>query len=173
YKRLQIIARRAVFIVNLFERQRLRTEGFQDFVVLLDLELELLLKALRMNQVDHPQAGARRLVAVGRADAALGGADFVFALENFALLVQLAVIREDDVRRFTEKQIPVHLDLQLPQAFDFLDQIHRVHHDAVADDALLALAQDAGGNEMQDEFSAAEKNGVTRIVAALRADDDV
>ncbi len=57
------------------------------------------------NQVNHAQTDARRLVAVGRADAALGGADLVFALEHFPLRVQLAMIRKDHVRRFAHDQI--------------------------------------------------------------------
>ena len=35
-----------------------------------------------LHQVGHAQAGARGFVAVGRADAALGGADFVLPLRS-------------------------------------------------------------------------------------------
>ena len=52
-------------------------------------------------------------------------------------------------------------------------RLDRIHHDAVADDADLVLAQDAGGNEVQDVFLALDVDGVAGVVAALRADHHV
>ena len=110
-------------------------------------------KAFGIDQIDHAQAGARGFVAVGRADAALGGADFVFALENFALLIEFAVIRETrDGAVSLMNRLPFDLDAELAQALDFLDQADRVDDDAIADDAHFLRAQDAGGDQMQDIF---------------------
>ena len=101
-------------------------------------------EARRVNQIVHAQADARGLVAVSRADAALGGADFVLALEHFALRVQFAMIWKDDVRRFAQGKIfRRDLDAGFLQPFNFIDEADRVHDDAVADDTQLVLAQNA------------------------------
>ena len=42
-------------------------------------------------------------------------------------------------------------------------------HDAVADEAAHALAQDAGGDERKNGFLAADDERVTGVVAALKA----
>ena len=106
-----------------------------------------------INQIVHAQADARRLVAVSRADAALGGADFVFALEQFARAVQFAVIRKHDVRRLAQHEILRRdLDADFLQPLDFADEADRVHDDAVADDAQFLRAQNAGRHEVQDVF---------------------
>jgi short-chain Z-isoprenyl diphosphate synthase len=54
------IACGAVGIVNFLERERLRTEGLEHFVVLFDFELELLFESLGIDQVEHSPARARR-----------------------------------------------------------------------------------------------------------------
>src|ERR1051326_9548041 len=89
---LEIIARRVITIMDLLEREWLCTEGLQDFVVLPDLQFQLFLKALGIDQVQHAQSRSRRFVAVRRSDAPLGGSELMFALQNFALGIQLAVI---------------------------------------------------------------------------------
>ena len=159
--------------MDFLERKRLGAEGLQHLVVLLDLELELLLEPLRVDQVDHAQAGARRLVAVGRADAALGGADLVLAFERLALGVQFAVIGKDQVGGLAEEQVALDFDAELAQPLDFLDEADGVDHHAVADDADLVLAQDARGDQVQDVFLSLDVDRVAGVVAALRADHDV
>jgi hypothetical protein len=42
-------------------------------------------ETLRIDEVDHAQADARDFIAICRANAAFGGADFIFAFEHFAL----------------------------------------------------------------------------------------
>ena len=79
HKRPQPVSRRAVGGMNLLERERFCAKGLEDFVVLLDLGAEHLPEARRVDQVNHARAGPRRFIAVSRTDAALGGADFVFA----------------------------------------------------------------------------------------------
>ena len=55
----------------------LRAERFEDGVVFLDAGGKFFLEPVGIDQIVHAQADARGLVAVSRADAALGGADFV------------------------------------------------------------------------------------------------
>ena len=173
HERLQHIARFAVGGVDFFERERPGAKRLEDFVVLPDLERKLFRKPIRVYQVDHPQAGARGLVAVGRADPAFGGADFIFALEDFALLIEFAMIRQDQVGGLAEKQITVHLHLHGAQHLDLGAEADRIDDDAVADDAGLAGAQDAGRDQMEHVFLFPDEDRVAGVVAALGADDDV
>ena len=61
-------------------------------------------------------------------------------------------------------------------ALDLLQLLHeveRVHHDAVADDAVLAVVEDAAGDEVEDVLLAAHDDGVTGIGSALEARYDI
>src|SRR6185503_4662587 len=103
------------------------------------------------------QSGAGGFVAVGGADAAFGGADLIFAFENLPLLVEFAVIRQNDVRRFGNEKVIVDFDAELLEAVDFVDETDGIDDDAVADDAHFAFAKDAGRDEVQDVFLLADK----------------
>ena len=59
------------------------------------------------------------------------------------------------------------------EPLDLLDQADRIDDHAVADDALLAGPEDAGGHEVQDELLAADEDGVAGVVAAGGADHEV
>ena len=48
----------------------------------------------------------------------------------------------------------------------------RVEDDSVADDGLAVGPQDAAGDELEDEFLAADDDGVSGVVAASVAGDD-
>ena len=104
-KRFQTVPGRAILGVDLGEGKRLGPEGAQNLVVLLDLEAQQRLETVRVDQINHPQSRPRRLVAVGRADAAFGRADFVFALERFALRIQFAMIGKHQMGRLADAQI--------------------------------------------------------------------
>src|SRR5436190_9253057 len=170
-ERFQIVAGGAVLGMNVFERKGLRPERFEDFVVLDDLGSEQLLEALRIDQVNDAEPGARGLIAVGRPDPAFSGADLVFALEDFALGIELAVIGQDQVRGFAEKQVPINLDAELPESFDFTDQAYRVHHDAVADHTNLSFAQNSRGHQVQYVLLTLDVDRVAGVISPLRADD--
>lgn len=115
-------------------------------VRVLHAELELGGEAVRADEVHHADADARRLVAVARADAAFGGADLALALGEFARAVELAMIREDHVGGLGNEEIfGRHGDAELGEAVEFFHEADGVEHDAVADDAGLVLAEDAGG----------------------------
>ena len=59
------------------------------------------------------------------------------------------------------------------QCGDLLFQVRKVDCHTVAHNAHHAGAENAGGHQIQDEFSTLVDNGVSRIVAALIADHDV
>ena len=67
------------------------------------------------------------------------------------------------------------LELEAP-AFDllkFLYEIERVHYDAVADYAVLAVVQNARGHEVENVFLVSDDDGMARVRAALEADYDI
>ena len=105
HKRLQPVARRAIGSMNFLEGERFRAKSLEDFVVLPDFVAQDLLKARRVDQVDHARTSPRRFIAVGRADAAFGRPDPVFAFQNLPLRVQLPMIRKHQVRRFADEQV--------------------------------------------------------------------
>ena len=118
-ERGELLARFKVRFFHFAEGERLAAERFEDGVVFLDAGLELGREILGPDEVDDAQAGAGGLVSIRRADAALGGADFVAALAQLALFVEQTVVGEDEVGRLTDEQAPGELDAALFQALDF------------------------------------------------------
>ena len=102
--------------------------------------LQLFREQNRLHQIGDAQSGARGLVAVGRTDAALGRADFRPPFAQFALFVEHAVIRQDQMRAIADEQILADLDAELAQAFDLAHERNRIDHDAVADHATFCRA---------------------------------
>ena len=83
------------------------------------------------------------------------------------------MIREHQVRGFADEQVAFALHAELAQPIDFRDQADGVDDHAVADDAQLAFAQNAGGHKVQDVFLFADEDRMTGVVAALCADHDI
>ncbi len=65
----------------------------------------------------------------------------------------------------------VHLDAALDEHVRFAEQGFERDHDAVADHALHARVQDAGGDQRQDRLGAIDDEGVAGVVAALETRD--
>jgi hypothetical protein len=120
-----------------------------------------------IGQVADADAATADFVLVRRADAARGGPDFSFAPPRFGEHVQLAVIRQDHVRSVAHEQPPARVDSHAGNLIQLRKQRDRIDHDAIADDADHAGMKDAGGNQMQDEFPAADVHGVAGVVSAL------
>ena len=68
--------------------------------------------------------------------------------------VELAVVRQDDVRLVADQQPAVDVDAERAELVDLLEQRLRIDDDAVADDAGDAGMQDAGRDQVQDELLA-------------------
>ncbi len=169
----ELPSRCQVGLIDFAKRKRRAAEGFEDGVVFLDAVLQLRREYFRTHKIDHAQAGAGGLVAVGRADAALGGADLVAALAQFARFVEGAMVGQHKVGRFADEEAAGQLDAPFFEPFDFRDQGDRINDHAVGDDAFFPRAKNAGGDEVEDEFFLPDLDGVAGVVAALGADDDV
>ena len=155
----------------------LEVDGFdaevlgQHEVVIVHRAAQLLGQFVRVAQIGDANAAARNLVFVGRTDAAAGGADGLAAGSLLAGLIQGDVVRHDQRRGRADLEARTHFDAAGLEFGDFLLQRAGVQHDAVADQAQRVVAQDAGGNQVQDGLLAVDDEGVAGVVAALEADD--
>ena len=127
-----------------------------------------------VGEIHEADRAPPRLVLVGRADAALGGADLGAGAAAFAQRVELAVEREDERGVLGDPQVlAADREPLLREALDLGDERMRIEHDAVADDAELAGPHDAGGQKRELVDLAADHEGVAGIVPALEAHDHV
>ena len=160
-------------VVDFLERNRLPAQQLQQRVVFLHARCEFFRENIGLHQIHHAQPGAIRLVGVSRPDAAFCRSDFRFALRRLARAVEGAVVAEDEMCRVADEQIFSDLDFLRAQSLDLLDERDRINDDTVADDALFLRAQNARRDQVQHIFFAAGDDCVARVVATLRADDDV
>ena len=144
----------------------------QDLVLLVERSLDLLPQDRRVEEILHPNAQAGDLVAVGRADAAAGGADLGLAEETLGHLVQSHVIRRDQVRIGADDQFG-RVDPLLIKTAHLLQQDRRVDHDAVPDHWDDRRSQDAAGQQMKSELPVTDDDGVAGVVPTLVANDIV
>ena len=143
-------------------------------IVMAEDALDLGLERRQVLEVHHPDGAPSDLVLIGRADAALGGADPAVARRGLAQRVELAVERQDQRGILGDAQIvaadadPERLDLG-----DLLGQRPGIDHHAVADHRQLALAHHAGRQQRQLIGGAVDHQRVAGIVAALEAHHDI
>ena len=90
---------------------------------------------LGVGEVADADAAARDLVLVGRADAARGRPDLALAAPRLAQQVELAVVRQDEVRLVADDQPVADRDAGGRELVDLGEQRLRVDDHAVADDA--------------------------------------
>jgi len=88
-----------IAFIDLSKTDRLRAECLENSVVLGHLGLQFFREHNRLHQIGHAQARARCFVAISWADPAFGSSNSGMALTQFALLIEQAVIREDEVGR--------------------------------------------------------------------------
>ena len=155
------------------ERDGLGAKGAEDGVVLAQAVFEFFAEGFAVEQIADAEAGAGGFVAVGGADSAFGGADFVFAFAEFAGFVDGAVPGHDEVGGVAEEEVRADFDALFAEAVDFGHEGERVDDDAVGDDAGFAGTEDTAGDQVEDVFFATVNDGVSGVVAALAADDEV
>ena len=87
--------------------------------------------------------------------------------------VEIAVVRQDQVRLVADDEPAADVDAGPCQLVDSAKQRLRIDDDAVADDAGDAGVENAGRNQPEDELRAVDVDRVAGVVAALIARDDV
>ena len=107
-----------------------------------DVVADVLLEPLRIVEVADADAAARDLVLVRRPDAARGRADLPLAAPRLGEQIEIAVIRQNQVRLVADQHAVADVDAVPRQLVDLGEQRLRIDDDAVADDA--GDAGDAG-----------------------------
>ena len=125
----------------------------------------------QVGDADHPAA---HLVLIGRPDPATRGADLGDRILAFPRAVQFTVEGQDQRRVLGDHQ-RLGRDVHALRAdrVDFLQQMPRVQHDAIADHAQLAGPHDARRQRMQLVDRAVDDQRMTGIVTALEPRDDI
>ena len=127
----------------------------------------------RVREIADAHAAARDLVFVGRADAARRRADLALAAPRLAQQIQLAVIRQDQVRLVADHAADRRSSMPgRRELVDLGEQRLRIDDDAVADHAGDAVVEDAGRQQPQHELAAVGVHRVPGVVSALVARDD-
>ena len=132
-----------------------------------------MLERLRIGEIADADAAPGDLVLVGGPDAARGRPDLPLAPAGLGQQIEVAVIRQDEVRLVADDDPIGDVDPALRQLIDFGEERPRVDDDAVADHADDAWMEDAGRYQPQDELRPAEVDGVAGVVTALIPRDDV
>ena len=137
--------------------------------------IDLVVERIRIGEVHQPDRPPRDLVLVGRADAALGGADLGPAgVPRFAMGVEFAMQRQDQRDVLGDLEVcRRHLDPLAAQFLDLLDEMIGIEDDAIADDRQLSRANDAGGKQRKLIGLAVDHERVAGVVAALKPHDHV
>ena len=173
-ERAQPIGRGRVFGEHLIVIERGPSEGLNEHIVLIQPLAQLGGETLPIDQIQHAESHTGHLVAVGRANATLGGTNLVVPLLGLTGAVEFAVPREHHVRGLGDAEIGGrHRNTQLGQSIEFFDQTHGVHDHAIADHAHLVRAEDPTGDQVQDVLVLAHEDRMARVIATLSADDHV
>ena len=133
---------------------------------------DLLAQDLLVEEVLHADAEPRRLVRVAGADSASRGPDRELAELQLPGGVEHHVVGHDHVGVGGHAQ-PAHVHAAPLELVELADQHSRVDHDPVADHARLSRIQDPGGDEVELELLAVADDRVARVVAALKAHDEL
>jgi hypothetical protein len=128
-------------------------------------------QGLRIHEIAGAHAGARRLVLVGRADAAARRAHRFRAV--LALALGEPVVGQDEMRVRRQIEPPLGAHAQGREVVQLLHQGRGIDHDAVADHAALAFAQDARGHEVEHDGAPIVHHAVPGVGASLIAHDPV
>ena len=78
---------------------------------------------------------------------------------------------QDDVGPLGDHQVPaqLHGDPHLAELIDLVLKVERIHGDPVANDIDHRRAQDARGNQVQDQLSRSHVQGVSGVVPSAIA----
>ena len=155
---------------------------FENLVFGFDRPGELAAQNVAVQQVHDANAGPRKLVGVGRADAATGRPDLVVVCVGGSLLLprlfDRLVVGHDEVGVVGDLESIFHVETELLDLLDLVQNGLRVEHDPVSDDARHAFVKDSARDEVEDELILGAvvvfpDDGVPCVGAALIPGDDV
>src|SRR5579863_5227898 len=140
----------------------------QDEVFLPQDDVELLAEDLRVEQVLHAQADARRLVRIGGPDTAFSRAQAVLTEVTLGEGIQLLMVGHNKMStaRYDKART---VDASAGQRVHLVDQELGLDHDTVADHGSYIGVQDAAWHKLKGEPLAVDHDGVASVVAPLVA----
>src|SRR5262249_7764456 len=113
------------------------------------------------------------LIAISRANPAFRGSDPGMVSTQFALLIQQAVVGQNQVRAVANQQIPANCDTKFAQAFDLANQCDRIDHDSVSNYANFAAPENSRRDQVENVFKAMMENGMPGVIAALATNNNI
>lgn len=172
----ELLAVCLVFLINSVKIHSLAAVELLDREVLdLARVLDELFKALRVNEIVHTYADTVRLIGVARTYAAPRRTDVYARLTRFELfleLVELSVPRHNDVGSRVYAEI-VAGNAALVHLGDLFQQYRGIYHHAAAYKANGLGIEYPRRQEVQLIHLISVYHGVTRVVSAARANDQI
>ena len=161
--------RRHQFVLDRRRRRRRQAHAAPQRLVMGEQARDLAVERFGLGEIHQPNGAPADLVFVGRADAALGGADLHAAeVRRFAKRVEFPMQRENQRDVFGNLEVIWrHFHAKGANFVDFIDQMVRIEHDAVADHRQLARPHDARRQKRKLVGLAVDHQGVAGVVAAL------
>ena len=156
----------------LVDERRVIVDRGELLVLALEVALQLLGELLAVHQIADANADAVVAVHVAGADAAPGRADLVRAALRVADAVHQAVVGHDNMRAVGDEDVR-RVNAARRERIHLLQADLRVEGNAVRDDVVCALVEDARRQEAQLVLLAPGDNGVPRVAAALIADNGI
>src|SRR5581483_3674453 len=129
------------------------------------------LAKIHIHKIGNPYAPACDFILITRADAARSSANRDAVVAAFRNLLKRAVKRKDDMRTVADLELRFDVDSNRFKAGDLFEQCRRSYDNSVADHGKNTRAENAAGNQFQNEFSFADEDGVAGVVAALVTGD--
>ena len=131
-------------------------------------------ECFRIAQIANAQRPPAGAILVSRANAALCCADLGAAVRGFAHLIEFLMHGENERCVLGDGEIVGRDGHSLPaKALNLGKERDRIDNDTGADNALAALADDAGRQQRELVDIPIDNERMARIVAALKAHDDV
>src|SRR5580692_10468116 len=125
----------------------------------------------RIEKISDTQAAASHFIFVGRTNAAGGSANGVGATRGFGGFIEFAVIRENEMSAIRDVEAALYVDATLGEGFNFGDEGGGIDDNAGANDGVPLRAENAAGDELENETIFANDDGVTGVVAASNSND--
>jgi hypothetical protein len=143
-------------------------------VVMRQQAVDLVGQRIGIGEIHQPDGAAADLVLIGRADAALGGADGMDRVAGFAQRIEVTMQRQNQRDVLGDAQIVrADGDALTFQFSHLVEEGLRIEHDAIADHGQLRGPQHAGRQQRQLVGLAVDDKRMAGIVAALEAHDDI
>ena len=171
----QAVAQATVVIEDVLILKRLFfQQGAEVNVFLFEVALQLPGEHVFVQEIDKANPDTGHLVFIRGTNPPAGRPDLALAAEPLPREINGLVVGGNQMGDFTDlERVRVRQAALLPEGIDFLNQHFGVDHHAIADHAHLAVVQHARRDEPDDGFLPPNNQGVTRVVPALKTDNDI